>query len=73
MDSAKINCSVVGLDNRLNNVDGREVRASSSFRLWRWNLISKSYFYLGKMDEALDYVKIHEEAVDITERYNIST
>lgn len=68
MDSAKINCSVVGLDNRLNNVDGPEARASSSFRLWRWNLIAKSYFYLGKMDEALDFVKKQEECVLITER-----
>lgn len=68
MDSAKINCSVVGLENRLNNVDGPEVRASSSFRLWRWNLIAKSYFYLGKMDEALDFVKKQEESVQITER-----
>ncbi|KAL8122224.1 hypothetical protein AgCh_018827 [Apium graveolens] len=68
MDSAKINCSVVGRDNRLNNGDDPEVRASCSFRLWRWNFIAKSYFYLGKMDEALDFVKKQEESVLITER-----
>ncbi|KAK1379575.1 hypothetical protein POM88_026319 [Heracleum sosnowskyi] len=54
------------VDNR-NTLDGPEVRASFFFRLWRWNLIVRSYFYSGKMIEPVDFVKNHEESILIME------
>ena len=39
-------------------VDGQFVDTKCSFaRVWRWHLISKSYFYLGKLDVALDLLQ----------------
>ncbi|XP_047330125.1 uncharacterized protein LOC124933733 [Impatiens glandulifera] len=32
----------------------------TSFRLWRWYLIIKSYFYLGRLEEALAFMKKEE-------------
>lgn len=39
-------------------------------RLWRWVLLSKSYFYLGKLEEALQVLKKYEEVKPIDERYS---
>ncbi|CAI9297654.1 unnamed protein product [Lactuca saligna] len=32
-----------------------------SLRLWRWNLMSKSYFHLGRLEIALDLMEKHEQ------------
>lgn len=68
MGSAELNSLVLGLDSKSNKVDGHELQKSFSYKLWRWNLIIKSYFYLGKLDEALEFVQNQEEAVPFTER-----
>ncbi|MFS7896437.1 putative tetratricopeptide-like helical domain superfamily [Helianthus anomalus] len=36
---------------------------------WRSNLIVKSYFYLGKLEEAHEFIKKQENSGLITERY----
>ncbi|KAI3514411.1 hypothetical protein L1887_12792 [Cichorium endivia] len=33
----------------------------NSIKLWRWNLISKSYFHLGRLEMALDLIQKHEQ------------
>ncbi|KAK6937187.1 DnaJ domain, partial [Dillenia turbinata] len=33
--------------------DGSQIDKISNFKLWQWHLIIKSYFYLGKLEEAL--------------------
>lgn len=36
---------------------------------WRLNIIAKSYFYLGKLDEALEVIKRNEQAAVDSEWY----
>jgi DnaJ family protein C protein 7 len=38
---------------------------NSCLRLWRWRLMSKSYFYLGKLDVALDFIEKQEQIKSI--------
>lgn len=38
---------------------------------WRTNLIVKSYFYLGKLEEAHAFIKKQENSGHITERYKL--
>ena len=33
----------------------------SSIKLWRWNLMSKSYFHLGKLEMAIDSIDKHKQ------------
>ncbi|XP_010274126.1 PREDICTED: dnaJ homolog subfamily C member 7-like [Nelumbo nucifera] len=47
---------------------GTKSSAISPVRLWRWRLISKSYFYLGKLEEALELLQKQEQAGLITEK-----
>lgn len=68
MGSAETNSSTLGVDSKSKNVDGHELQKGFSSRLWRWNLIIKSYFYLGRLDEALEFVKKQEDSVPSTER-----
>ncbi|KAJ4802192.1 DnaJ [Rhynchospora pubera] len=37
-------------------------------RLWRWALVAKSYFYLGKLEETLQVLKKYDEVKPIDER-----
>ncbi|XP_071697158.1 uncharacterized protein [Rutidosis leptorrhynchoides] len=33
---------------------------NTTIKLWRWNMLSKSHFYLGRLEIALDYIERHE-------------
>lgn len=44
----------------------------TSFRLWRWYLIIKSYFYLGRLEEALAFIKKEEPNIAIEMNEHIS-
>ncbi|KAK8928586.1 Chaperone protein dnaJ 72 [Platanthera zijinensis] len=41
----------------------------SSARLWRWRIISKSYFCLGKLEEANELLKKHEKVKPFVDKY----
>ncbi|XP_028094497.1 uncharacterized protein LOC114294576 isoform X2 [Camellia sinensis] len=69
---AEKNFAVVTGDNNIVNVDGLEYK-NSSIRLWRWLLISKSYFYLGRLDEALDLLEKQELLRSTEDRHGRST
>ncbi|KAI3696681.1 hypothetical protein L6452_29158 [Arctium lappa] len=45
-----------------------ETETPTSSSSWRPNLIVKSYFYLGRLEEALEFIKKQETAGHITER-----
>lgn len=51
---AEMNCPAISADSYSLN---------ASFRVWRLRLSIKSYFYLGRLEEALDYLKKQEESV----------
>ncbi|KAI3687798.1 hypothetical protein L1987_81501 [Smallanthus sonchifolius] len=46
--------------------DEADTPTNSSSRLWRSHLIIKSYFYLGRLDEALEFIKKQENSDHIT-------
>ncbi|XAR60345.1 hypothetical protein NMG60_11033675 [Bertholletia excelsa] len=64
--SAEMNCSTISSDGHSTNMDCSDMQKISSFRLWRWHLITKSYFYLGRLEEALDFLKKQEGSVSST-------
>ncbi|KAH7560676.1 hypothetical protein JRO89_XS10G0069400 [Xanthoceras sorbifolium] len=53
MDSAAKNSPTVDADGQLTYLDGVEPSTDFTFRLWRSCLIFKSYFNLGKLEEAV--------------------
>lgn len=66
VDLAERNAVLVNANGEPNNssVSGK---AESSVTLWRPYLICKSYFLLGKLEEALDLLKRHELAAPVKE------
>ncbi|XP_058107235.1 uncharacterized protein LOC131250873 [Magnolia sinica] len=69
LDSSERNSTLIGDDGKLRPVDGSESLKNSSTRLWRWRLISKSYFYMGRLEEALDVLQKHEQVGPFAERF----
>ncbi|GJW76982.1 DnaJ domain, tetratricopeptide-like helical domain protein [Tanacetum coccineum] len=57
LDSAEKNIATGGVAGHT-NADGYDC---NSIKLWRWNLMSKSYFHLGKLEMALDSIDKHEQ------------
>lgn len=57
--SAEKNFSAVVNDNNPVKVDSSSSK-NSTVMLWRWRLMSKSYFYLGKLELALDLLEKQE-------------
>ncbi|KAI7755133.1 hypothetical protein M8C21_026003, partial [Ambrosia artemisiifolia] len=43
------------------SLDSAEKNFATELKLWRWNLMSKSYFHLGRLEIALDLVEKHEQ------------
>ncbi|KAI3801303.1 hypothetical protein L1987_29407 [Smallanthus sonchifolius] len=39
-----------------------EKNFATESKLWRWNLMSKSYFHLGRLEMALDFIEKHEQS-----------
>lgn len=50
-------------------IDMAENIQNNAMKLWRWRLMSKSYFYLGKLEEALVFLKKHADAISISDKY----
>ncbi|XP_022854759.1 uncharacterized protein LOC111376064 isoform X2 [Olea europaea var. sylvestris] len=44
------------------------LQRSPTFDVWCWSQILKSYFYLGRLAEALDFLKKQEKSVSLVER-----
>ncbi|XP_058209283.1 uncharacterized protein LOC131322125 [Rhododendron vialii] len=56
---AELNVVSVAGDNNIDIVDGPTYN-NSSIRLWRWHLMAKSYFHLGRLEVALDLLEKQE-------------
>ncbi|KAM3738949.1 hypothetical protein ACB098_09G168400 [Castanea mollissima] len=50
------------------NMDGSECESYSSVRLWRWCLISRCYFHLGRLEAALDLLQKLEKVGSIKDK-----
>ncbi|KAF8403744.1 hypothetical protein HHK36_011848 [Tetracentron sinense] len=73
LDSAEKNSTSINFDGQLAIVDGSECVKNSHVRLWRWCLISKSHFYLGRLEEALDLLEKLEQMGSISEKHGSKT
>ncbi|XP_002532671.2 uncharacterized protein LOC8268658 [Ricinus communis] len=57
LHAAEKNFASSGIEDQLVVRDGSQNECHSFARLWRWRLISKSYFYLGRLEVALDFLE----------------
>ncbi|KAH7667206.1 Dnaj-like subfamily c member 7 protein [Dioscorea alata] len=69
LDLAEKNAFSIVADGKRKDRDTTEGMKSSTVRLWRWYLISKSNFYLGKLDEALELLQEQEQIQPIADKY----
>lgn len=69
LDLAEKNAFSIVADGQRKDRDTIEGMKSSTVRLWRWHLISKSNFYLGKLDEALELLQKQEQIQPIADKY----
>ncbi|KAK6144065.1 hypothetical protein DH2020_020885 [Rehmannia glutinosa] len=60
--------SGVSVDSQTVEFHGSDLNRAPSFRLWCSSLILKSFFYLGRLEEALVFLKKQEESVSLVER-----
>ncbi|XP_042483664.1 uncharacterized protein LOC122064035 isoform X2 [Macadamia integrifolia] len=60
LDSAERNSVTVSSGCQLVKMDSSISNKGTAERLWRVHYISKSYFYLGKLEEALDLLEKHK-------------
>jgi DnaJ family protein C protein 7 len=56
----------VGADGQFVDIGCSESENCSFARVWRWHLISKSNFYLGKLEVALDLLEKLEQMRSIS-------
>ncbi|XP_020275832.1 uncharacterized protein LOC109850267 [Asparagus officinalis] len=60
LDLVEQNSAVTEVASELKNADSSEFMNSPAI-LWRWHMIAKSYFYLGKLEEALELLQKREK------------
>ncbi|EOY32761.1 hypothetical protein QUC31_019276 [Theobroma cacao] len=66
-DSAEKNSLSFNINGQLANLDGSGLSKDSTFRSWRCCLIFKSYFHLGKLEEAIASLEKQEELQSATD------
>lgn len=54
LDFAEKNFALADNDELLENINGSKFERRSTIRVWRWRLLSKSYFHMGRLEAALD-------------------
>ncbi|KAK6244223.1 hypothetical protein QUC31_010632 [Theobroma cacao] len=64
---AEKNFSKGETDNQLASIDGSG--CYSIAMLWRWHLMSKSYFYMGKLEKALDLLQQLEQVGSVKDKH----
>ncbi|CAM8916744.1 unnamed protein product [Rhodiola kirilowii] len=62
LDSAERNSNPAGVTGRINNPNNTLFQGRIYLRLWRCHHMLKSYFFLGKLEEALDLLDKHESS-----------
>ncbi|CAK7342656.1 unnamed protein product [Dovyalis caffra] len=67
--AAEKNFASIGADGQFADIGCSESENCSFARVWRWQLISKSYFYLGKLEVALDLLEKLEQMGSISYKY----
>ncbi|KAJ4839607.1 hypothetical protein Tsubulata_029635 [Turnera subulata] len=68
-DSARNNSFPIDADYHLENLDGSKFGKDNPLGIWRSCLIFKSYFYLGKLEEAIGSLEKQEELDSLSRRF----
>lgn len=66
MKSSEINSSFIQADDPLIEGDTDHIKP---YEIWRWHVISRSYFYLGKLEEVIKLLQCHNLVGPIREEY----
>lgn len=69
LEFAEKNAIVTKTDSQSKGTDCSKSMETSHSRFWRWRIISKSYFYLGKLEEANELLKKHEKVQPVIDKY----
>lgn len=58
-----------GMDsaNQLSNVDSCNC-SNSDMKFWRWRLMSKSYFHMGRLEASLEIIKKQEQLRSVDQK-----
>ncbi|XWS71203.1 hypothetical protein CRYUN_Cryun03dG0118700 [Craigia yunnanensis] len=67
-DSAEKNSLSFDINGQLANLDSSGSSKDSSFRIWQCRVIFKSYFHLGKLEEAIALLEKQEELQSASDR-----
>lgn len=62
------NFLIPGVDSHLVDFHGSDLKKAPSFKIWCLSLIIKSFFYIGRLEEALVILKKQEEQLSLVER-----
>lgn len=68
LDSVELNFLIPAVDSHIVEFHGSDLKRAPSFRAWCSSLIIKSCFYLGRLEEALVFLKKQEEQLSLVER-----
>lgn len=69
LEFAEKNASVTETDCQSKDTDCSKSMGRSHSRFWRWRIMSKSYFYVGKLEEANDLLQKHEKVKPVIDKY----
>ncbi|PKA58579.1 TPR repeat-containing thioredoxin TTL2 [Apostasia shenzhenica] len=69
LELAEKNGVISVADGRFKETSDFESTESSFVKFWRWRIISKSYFYLGRLEEACELLEKHEKMMPAVEKY----
>ncbi|KAG0452334.1 hypothetical protein HPP92_024998 [Vanilla planifolia] len=69
LELAEKNAVVTESDCLPNDSNHSKSTARSDVRLWRWHVISRSYFHLGKLEEACELIQKHERVKPVIDKY----
>ena len=61
LEAAEKNSPLLGANGQSSNLEAAEPLKQYYFRIWRYRLIFKSNFHLGKLEDALDFLEHQEQ------------
>ncbi|KAJ8449434.1 hypothetical protein Cgig2_002231 [Carnegiea gigantea] len=73
LEAAEKNSPLLAANRQSPNMEDSDVLKNYSFRIWRYSLIFKSNFYLGKLEEALNFLEKQEKWRSMVDKYGDET
>lgn len=73
LEAAEKNSPLLGANGQSSNLEAAEPLKQYYFRIWRYRLIFKSNFHLGKLEDALDFLENQEQWRSLVTKYGNDT